>query len=123
MAQLESAEYHEIREAFAVLWTRKELPLDVRKYICGAVQAAGARQGDEVFPREYIEKQLRDEHLDGDELLDMIERTHEFVLEKKALRKQYLLIVLHNTLKHLNENYSDLVKDVERRLAQQAQLN
>lgn len=99
--------YEQVLEAFRQIWEVESLPTDVRFYMCGAVYQAGVRQGDEVFPRETFAHILETEAigrsgLTQTELLEMVERVHEFVLVRKKLRPQYLAIVVHMTTDYLD---------------------
>lgn len=123
MPPSQEAKYLEAFEAFELLWTNKGLPLDARRFICGSVQAAGRKQGEEVFPEQYMEKAAREEPLHPDEQIEMFEKVTDFVLKKKRLRPQYLLVILHNAVNFLNENYEHVARNLEERIRHMAEMN
>jgi len=117
--------FHETLQAFESIWRQKSLPTDARLYICGAVNEAGVRQGDEVYPREITEKILKGggRDLDQSELMNMVESVHQFVIEDKKLRPQYLTVILHQLVNYLNRNHQHLAEEFERKLSDAASQN
>jgi hypothetical protein len=115
--------YREAFEALEDLWTKKTLPLDTRRYICGLVQAAGRKQGDEVFEEALMEKAARAEPLHPTEQEQMFDEVDQFVFKRKRLRDQYILVILHLTVKHLNDNHAEMAQRLEERIRHAAEMN
>ncbi len=113
----EEVSFISIREALRTLWVNPSLPTDARFLVCGAVQAAGRRQGDEVFREEIMEAIASHEDLVPEDILEMCESVHVFVFVNHSLRPQYVAIILNQLTSYLNRNHLSLALDFQEKLA------
>lgn len=111
-------------DAFKELWESPKLPLTTRRKACGAVFAAGVRQGDEIFDRKYMEFYERGEPIYPDEEINgVFEKVARFVVRDRRLRPQYLQICLRIMVKDLERNHQALKREYERQLSDEARKN
>jgi hypothetical protein len=80
------------------------------------------KQGDEVFPREdfqrvYDATQGDDIPVHPEQIIEMYEAVHKFVIVDRKLRPQYLTIILHMLTSYLTRQHQTLAHEFADKLA------
>lgn len=92
--------------------------------MAGAVFAGGRKQGsNDVYPEEIFAKFQAGVMPNPDEQMLMFENVTKFVIVDQNLRAQYLIVVVHNTVNHLNENFAAEAQHLSDDVAWMANLN
>jgi len=98
--------YNEALEDLFRLWRQKSLPLDARRQVIGAADAAARAQGDTLLTEKELQDAVLGKHWHPEEEMEIIRRVRKYVFEDKKLRPQYVYLIRRILIRYLNVNYA-----------------